>query len=223
VKHPPYPSYKPSGVEWLGDVPGHWEVKRLKYSATINDEVLPETTEPDFEFSYVDISSVDGTAGIIAQQPMTFEIAPSRARRVVRNGDTIVSTVRTYLRAIAPINNPPDTLIVSTGFAVVRPRSVQPRFLFYAIRKSSFVETVVARSVGVSYPAVNASEVATIPVPFCGTGSSFTARRFASRILNRHTGLIGTCWRSTERTNSPSRAKCRATPVTIARRTWFSP
>ncbi len=53
MKQPTYPKYKDSGVQWLGEVPEHWEVKRLKYSATINDEALPETTEPDFEFCYV--------------------------------------------------------------------------------------------------------------------------------------------------------------------------
>lgn len=51
-----------------------------------------------------------------------FEDAPSRARRRVRHGDVIISTVRTYLQAIAQIENPPENLIVSTGFAVVRPR-----------------------------------------------------------------------------------------------------
>jgi type I restriction enzyme S subunit len=164
VKLPAYPKYKPSGVEWLGDVPEKWEVKRLKYSASINDETLPETTAPDFEFRYVDIGGVDAVNGIVAQDEMIFENAPSRARRIVKDGDTIVSTVRTYLRAIAPIKNPPPNLIVSTGFAVVRPREVQSDFLSYAVRESSFVESVVARSTGVSYPAVNASEVGTIPI-----------------------------------------------------------
>jgi len=46
MRFPAYPNYKPSGVEWLGEVPEHWEVKRLKYSASINDEALPETTDP---------------------------------------------------------------------------------------------------------------------------------------------------------------------------------
>ncbi len=161
----PYAEYKSSGIEWLGDVPAQWGVKRLKYTASINDDALPETTSPDFEFSYVDIGSVDRVEGIISTEEMVFESAPSRARRIVREGDTIVSTVRTYLRAIAPIQNPKPNLIVSTGFAVVRPRGIKPRFLSYALRESSFVETLVSKSVGVSYPAVNASEVATIPIP----------------------------------------------------------
>jgi type I restriction enzyme S subunit len=165
VKLPAYPNYKASGVEWLGDVPNHWQVKRLKYSASINDEALPETTPPDFEFSYVDIGNVDSGEGIKQKDQLLFETAPSRARRIVRDGDTIVSTVRTYLRAITPIKKPVENLIVSTGFAVIRPREVRSDFLSYALRESSFVETVVARSVGVSYPAINASEVGTIPIP----------------------------------------------------------
>lgn len=165
MNFPPYPKFKPGGVEWLDKIPENWEVKRLKYSATINDDALPETTDPSYELRYVDISSVDAVQGIVAEEEMVFEVAPSRARRVVRDGDTIVSTVRTYLRAIAPIRKPTDNLIVSTGFAVIRPRSVNPAFLSYALRESSFVETVVARSVGVSYPAVNASEVGAIPIP----------------------------------------------------------
>ena len=162
---PPYPKYRPSGVEWIGDVPEHWEVKRLKYSASINDEVLAETTDPDLELSYVDIGSVHPVNGITSTEEMVFEDAPSRARRIVRDGDTIVSTVRTYLRAIAPVHDPAPNTIVSTGFAVVRPRSVSPRFMSFALSEPGFIEAIVARSVGVSYPAVNASEIGMLPIP----------------------------------------------------------
>jgi type I restriction enzyme, S subunit len=58
---------------------------------------------------------------IVEREQLTFGSAPSRARRIVRDGDVIVSTVRTYLRAIAPISDPDPGTVVSTGFAVVRP------------------------------------------------------------------------------------------------------
>ena len=52
-----YPVYKSSGVEWLGDIPEHWEVKKLKYFVTINSEVLSEDTPPEaVTFSPVDIA-----------------------------------------------------------------------------------------------------------------------------------------------------------------------
>jgi type I restriction enzyme, S subunit len=166
MSFPRYPDYKDSGVDWLGEVPAHWEVAPLKVATTNNDEVLDETTMPDTEIVYVDISSVDSVSGIKMKETMRFSAAPSRARRRVRDGDVIISTVRTYLKAIARIRAPEENLIVSTGFAVIRPRSeMMPDFLGCLVAASYFVEQVIARSTGVSYPAINASELVAIPVP----------------------------------------------------------
>ncbi len=178
MSFPRYTAYKSSGVEWLGDVPGHWEAKRLKYISTINDEALPETTDPDFELEYVDIGSVDSIQGVTTKETMLFENAPSRARRIVRDGDTIVSTVRTYLKAVAPIEKPEDNLIVSTGFAVIRPRELFAAFLAYCLRSSYFIETVVSRSTGVSYPAINPSEISCIEIPVPTIKEQQTIARF---------------------------------------------
>lgn len=136
--------------------PAGWETRRLKFVATCNDEALPEGTDPDFEIAYVDISSVDLIDGITAMDMLTFEQAPSRARRIVKDGDTLISTVRTYLKAIAPVNEPPVNMIVSTGFAVVRPLAfMDSGFLGYALQNAGFIDAVVANSTGVSYPAIN--------------------------------------------------------------------
>ena len=166
MSFPRYPNYKDSGIEWLGDVPEHWKTSPLKAVSTHNDDVLDETTAPDAEIVYVDISSVDGVNGIKTKEAMLFAAAPSRARRRVKHGDVIVSTVRTYLKAIARIRDPENNLIVSTGFAVIRPRGeLTPDFLGYLVSASYFVEQVIARSTGVSYPAINASDLVAIPVP----------------------------------------------------------
>ena len=165
-KYKPYRAYKPSGVDWLGEIPAHWEVQRLKYLATVNDEALPETTAPDLEMTYVDIGNVDSIAGITGGEDLLFEDAPSRARRIVRQGDVIISTVRTYLKAIARVEQMDANLIVSTGFAVIRPRELDSGFAAYALSSPYFVDRVVAHSVGVSYPAINASELACLNIAF---------------------------------------------------------
>ena len=97
-----YPVYKDSGVKWLGEIPPHWEVKRLKYLASVNDEVLPETTAPGMEIAYVDIGNVDSIRGITAMEELVLEDAPSRARRIVRQGDVIISTVRNLPQSHSP-------------------------------------------------------------------------------------------------------------------------
>jgi len=63
---------KDSGVEWLGEVPEHWVVERLKYLSSINDESLPETTDPSFVFEYVDIGNVDTRYGIVKTEHYSF-------------------------------------------------------------------------------------------------------------------------------------------------------
>ena len=139
-------------------------VTPLKYLARINERALPATTDPDRELRYVDIGSVG--RGKLVQQPeqIRFANAPSRARRLVRDGDTIVSTVRTYLRAVWPIRGAADDLVVSTGFAVLTPTKVDPRYFSWWVTSDTFIDEVVARSVGVSYPAINASELGDLRV-----------------------------------------------------------
>lgn len=151
---------KDSGVEWLGAIPAHWEVKPLKFTVTMNPDVLDEATRPDYEMLYVDVGNVDSIGTIQNAESVRFEDAPTRARRKVRTGDTILSTVRTYLKAIAFVNDPPDNLIVSTGFAVLRPgRNVAPKFLWRLVQSQQFVDAVVSYSEGVGYPAINPSRL----------------------------------------------------------------
>ena len=151
----------------VGSIPAGWEARRLKFVATCNDETLHEGTDPDFEIAYVDISSVDLINGITAMDMLTFEQAPSRARRVVKDGDTLISTVRTYLKAIAPVNEPPFNMIVSTGFAVVRPHSfIDSGFLGYALQNAGFIDAVVANSTGVSYPAINPTALICLQITY---------------------------------------------------------
>jgi len=166
MKYRAYPEYKDSGVEWLGEVPTHWKARQLKFLCTHNDEVLTDSVPSNYEIEYVDIGSVSATEGILKTENMSIDNAPSRAKRIVRDGDVIISTVRTYLEAIAPIDNPPNNLIVSTGFAVIRPnRSLHKGYAAYCLRASGFIKEVVAQSVGVSYPAINASDLVNIKTP----------------------------------------------------------
>lgn len=74
---------------------------------------MSEKTDPDYIIEYVDISSVDLVNGVTQIESVNFDSAPSRARRIVRDGDTIVSTVRTYLKSIATIKEPPENMVVS--------------------------------------------------------------------------------------------------------------
>ena len=147
---------KDSGVKWVGEIPSSWKVYKVKQIADSNNDVLPENYEEEQEIDYIEIGSVTYEHGVRTTEKMKFGNAPSRARRIVHNGDTIISTVRTYLKAIAYIDNSLADKIVSTGFSVVTPhKDVVAKFLYYALSTHSFISNVEAHSVGISYPAIN--------------------------------------------------------------------
>ncbi|MEW6618282.1 MAG: restriction endonuclease subunit S [bacterium] len=152
---------KPSGIDWLGDIPEHWIMKPLKHWVKINTRVLPESTDPNYEFLYLDISAV--STGFLVKEPekMLFGSSPSRARRILSKGDIIISTVRTYLKAIYFVKEDLPNYIASTGFAVLTPnKEIYPKFLSYVIQSRSFIDSVTANSVGVAYPAIAETKLA---------------------------------------------------------------
>ncbi|WP_061711865.1 restriction endonuclease subunit S [Kocuria palustris] len=155
---------------------------------SVNDEALSDKTNPSFSFEYVDISNV--SEGHIRDdlETLTFAAAPSRARRIARPGDVIVSTVRTYLRAIARVEETENQRIYSTGFAVLRPdlKDVDPRYIGYVLGSDQVMDEIVATSVGVSYPAIQATALQRIRIPFAPLDDQ---QRIAD-YLDRETGGI---------------------------------
>lgn len=144
-----------------------WKQEKLKYLADYNIESLSEETNGDFNFDYIDIGSVKFGEGIISKENMNFKVAPSRARRIVKEGDVIISSVRTYLRAIAKIEKSDVPQIVSTGFVVFTPKKekITSDFLYYAISSENLIEQVESNSVGISYPAINAIDIVNFKIP----------------------------------------------------------
>lgn len=140
---------------------------RLKDVASVNIRTLDENTPGDYAFKYIDISSVSFENGIDLGQDIEFSQAPSRARRIVKKGDVLVSTVRTYLRAIADIDWEADNVVASTGFAVFSPNdTIIPRFMVYAVKSSDVINQICSNSKGVSYPAIQASSLSAVEIPY---------------------------------------------------------
>lgn len=126
--------------DWLNNIPKHWEYKPLKYFIKMNQFALTEKTKPNYEIQYIDIGNVTFKGMLNEPEKIFFKNAPSRARRIVKAGDTIMSTVRTYLKAIAFFENVDDNLIASTGFAVLTPnKNVNPKYLKYILSSSYFI------------------------------------------------------------------------------------
>lgn len=140
--------------------PDGWGFADFDSLAQVNPAQLASGTDPDYLLEYLDIGAIEQPGIIGPGRTLRFADAPSRARRVVRKGDLLVATVRPYLRNFARVRQAPDNLVVSTGYAVIRPGDgADGRFLYQHVLSSGFVEHLKARMIGSNYPAVTAHDV----------------------------------------------------------------
>tara|TARA_R110000868_G_scaffold1158_8_gene8931 strand:- start:21459 stop:22649 length:1191 start_codon:yes stop_codon:yes gene_type:complete len=150
------------------DLPKGWLNRKLSAIAQVNPESLAASTDLFFEFGYIDISQIEQPGSCQGWHQMHLRDAPSRARRLVKAGDVLVSTVRPYLRSFAKVPEANIPLIASTGFAVVRAaENVDPEFLYQQIMDQRFSAYLIPRMTGSNYPAVSAKDVGEylVPVP----------------------------------------------------------
>lgn len=132
-------------------LPLNWQRVRLGDIAEIN----PPTIIPNV-FYYIDLENVE-KGQLLNKQLMTKNKAPSRARRLSSKNDILYQLVRPYQR-----NNYFFTLngdyVASTGYAQIRTLQ-NPSFLYFALHGNYFVNAVLDRCEGTSYPAVSSNEL----------------------------------------------------------------
>lgn len=151
-------SFKESG---LGLVPRGWKVGTLANLATLNPESWTAKNHPD-TLAYIDLANAKDNE-IAEVSEYLFDEAPSRARRVLRDGDTIVGTVRPGNRSFAFIHEPSENLTASTGFAVLRPtQNANTEFVYLAATQDASIEHLSHLADGAAYPAVRPNVVAGI-------------------------------------------------------------
>lgn len=136
---------------------GEWKLSQLSELALFNPkEELPVT------FKYVDLESVKGTS-LLGYREELKESAPSRAQRLAKKGDVFFQTVRPYQKNNYLFNMEEIDFVFSTGYAQLRPY-YDGNFLLNLIQRDSFVKDVLDNCTGTSYPAINASILASLEV-----------------------------------------------------------
>ncbi|WP_454877416.1 restriction endonuclease subunit S [Serratia inhibens] len=136
-----------------------WKTSELSELALFNPKnELPES------FKYVDLESVKGTS-LIGYKIESRDSAPSRAQRLAKKGDVFYQTVRPYQKNNYLFNGVENDYVFSTGYAQLRPY-FNGNFLLNLVQRDSFVKNVLDNCTGTSYPAINASALATLEVSY---------------------------------------------------------
>jgi type I restriction enzyme, S subunit len=160
------------------DLPAGWTEVALGVVSSEPDQHVPAADET---FAYIDIGSIDRTAKVIrGPQRMLGKDAPTRARKKVAAGDTLVSMTRPNLNAVALVPADLDGQIASTGFDVLRPApGIDPRWLAYLVRTDEFVRAMTDLVQGALYPAVRTKDVRSFVAPIA---PAFEQTRIADQL-----------------------------------------
>lgn len=136
-----------------------WEQRKLEDLAEVN----PKSLIPE-KFEYVDLESVVGTE-IITHRTETRDTAPSRAQRLAKKGDVFYQTVRPYQKNNCLFEGSERSYVFSTGYAQLRSHG-DSYFLLTILQREDFVNNVLDRCTGTSYPAINANVLADLTVSY---------------------------------------------------------
>lgn len=139
---------------------------RVADIARNSEETTEPRAHPEEDYRYIELADINQVIGTIeSANEIKGKDAPSRARMLLRNGDVIASTVEGSLDKVALVSQDYDSAIGSTGFFVLRPRTVASGYLL-ALTKSIVVrEQMRCESSGTILAAVPAKSLQNIIVP----------------------------------------------------------
>lgn len=149
----------------LGEIPEDWDVDRIGDVSTVDPQNLGAGTSPDYEFEYISLEQVDN-GKLIGTTQYKFQDAPSRARRVLKHNDVLLSTVRPNLKSHLFIRDKVKNLICSTGFAVIRSGNIKlcSEFIFHHLFCHVINNQIEMLISGSNYPAINSNDVKNLKI-----------------------------------------------------------
>ena len=153
---------------WLkaNQLPEGWSLESFSNVVEINSNTLSAYTPDDYSFYYLSLSDVN--SGVINHpaEKICFKSAPDRARRIVKQGDILLSTVRPNLQGFGYVDFNGDDYVCSTGFAVLRPKTnVVGQYLYQFLYSHQVTQYFYSCVVGSNYPAINNSDIERISLP----------------------------------------------------------
>lgn len=150
-----YPEYKDSGVEWIGNIPDHWECVRLKFAA----ELSGRKVEPNDKEKYVGLENVQSNNG---KYIATEDVTPEGISNSFSCGDVLFGKLRPYLAKswLADFSG-----ICSSEFLVLTSKKVDARFLNYFTLTEEFIKQVDSSTYGSKMPRANWDFVGLLDVP----------------------------------------------------------
>lgn len=179
MKIPIYPRTKPSGVDWLGDVPEHWEVKRLKIAAQLTDKKVEADEENPVP--YIGMENIESWTGRLL--PIKPDVVPTGTANAFRAGHTLFGKLRPYL---AKACNPDFDGLCSTELLVLNGVELDRDSLRYALLSDGFIKLVDSSTYGSKMPRASWDFIGNCILPIAPPHE----QRAIAAFLDRETGRV---------------------------------
>ena len=127
---PPYPRYRDSGVEWLDDVPEHWEVKPLSMVITEIRQLVDPSELDDLLVEHYSIPAIEATG----KSDLTSPDKILSNKQLLQGGEVMVSKLNPRkARVLQVLKRHKHTAIASTDFIIIRPDDIDGSYLVYLL------------------------------------------------------------------------------------------
>lgn len=155
-----YPIYKYSGVDWLGEIPEHWQLKRLKYIANRVEEKVE--LNGDIQLPYIGLEQIESGTGRLL--PLNPDFVPAGVTNRFKSGETLFGKLRPYLAKACNIDF--DGLC-SSEILTLRTVNYDRRFLLYCFITPGFISLIDSSTYGVKMPRAEWDFIGSckLPVP----------------------------------------------------------
>lgn len=150
----PYPEYRDSSIEWLGRVPRHWQSNRLKYAASLINEKIDGNGG---DLPYVGLEHIESWTGRRLDAERTESVGVANR---FRPGDVLFGKLRPYL---AKVHHARGEGVCTSEALVLRPRLVDPQFLFYYAIARAFIDVVDGSTFGSKMPRADWQFIGNLP------------------------------------------------------------
>lgn len=173
-----------------------YNVKKLKDAVTISNKKINPSDEPTKPFNYIELANINSSTGEIEEvNQIKGHNAPSRARMLVKKGDVLISSLLGSLDNVGLVPEEFDGAVASTGFFVIRAKSISPEFLFLLFKSNLIRLQLEEKTAGAIMSAVPKATFGDLLIPIVPEETqkqisefvkqSFSLRKEAKELLEK--------------------------------------
>jgi len=155
---PSYSNYKPSGIQWLGDIPAHWQTRRLKFVAPPSTR---KAAEKPVDAVYVGLENIEPHTGRLLLDNPIEQV--DSAVGFFYTGDVLFGKLRPYL---AKVVHAEFDGVCTSELLILHPQAlIDARYLFHTLLSDGFIALVNSQTYGTKMPRANSEQLGDISVP----------------------------------------------------------